>query len=347
MKTYRILSAITMFVLCAVVVSTGWAKSIYVAPGGAGDGSSWASPAGSIYGVLTDANLAAPGDEIRVKGGTYTGEPNWDMSTAVKGTVAQPITIVSYAVDGSAPEAGAAKIEDNKWKYWPGSKDFNQIFDGLDFKYTGTGDYFQVRGGDVTMKNCIFHGASPYVPVFNFDDCMLGNWTFIGCLFYDNNTQGGWDGQVIYVRYPPLTAPETYSFIVDKCTFVVPDASYISNAILRFKKDARYPGIINVSVTNSIFANSAQHAISDEGTTTTWAVEDYNCFFNIANGEIESGKALGPHDTTVDPQFVNAAAFNFLLMQSSPLIGAGLGNANIGWDQVTQVPVELSSFDTE
>jgi serralysin len=81
----------------------------------------------------------------------------------------------------------------------------------------------------------------------------------------------------------------------------------------------------NNVVENNVFAFNPQNAVYGNGGALEGApsnnTTDYNCYYG---GTYSPELQLGPHCRFVDPQFVNAAAGNFRLAATSPLLQAGL-----------------------
>ena len=82
--------SLTLAAAIAAFSASGTAKEIYVSPTGTGTGSSTA-PFGSIQSAV---DVAAPGDMIYLRAGTY--KPSTNIQITKSGTRTQPITLRSY-----------------------------------------------------------------------------------------------------------------------------------------------------------------------------------------------------------------------------------------------------------
>lgn len=121
-------------------------------------------------------------------------------------------------------------------------------------------------------------------------------------------------------------------------------------------------GYDTITIQNSIIT-AASLGINTGGNNMT-VVEDYN-LINMAGGYMTGTHDLDGRTTAIDPLFVDAAAGNYQLQSTSPLLGKGVASAlnvdfngdprpqpagtlpDIGPFESAYVPVELSSFSAE
>lgn len=116
---------------------------------------------------------------------------------------------------------------------------------------------------------------------------------------------------------------------VDQVTFVNNTLAFIEPAAIRIEEEG---------VTNSLFANNLFYRCGKPSIKGTFdAQHSHNGWFQTSAGEVSGGNDISGSD----PQFVNAAAFDFRLSEGSPAVDAGM---NVGLPFRGAAP-EIGAFE--
>ena len=161
-----------------------------------------------------------------------------------------------------------------------------------------TGTIFKAYGGthadSIIFRNCIFENSAAIVmnglsteESPSWDKMVISNCTFINIP----------DEAVTVVHQPELN--KEYPIDIDHCTFYN-TGSADKNIIVA-------DSMINVSVTNSIFAQSpSESAFEVFGDDSGQSVADYNNYFNCDSAHVLGTGIVGSNNWTLDPQFADA-----------------------------------------
>jgi hypothetical protein len=228
MKTTSLGLRIFVLILTVFLPEAALGEDLFVATGGAGNGSSWDNPLGSIQGAL---NVSAVGDSIHVKQGTYHEKivmAEWvnlyggyssvlngidisgrDPATYVTAISARglstPVHVVTGAndatIDGFALTGGADDMGGGMFNYLSSPTVANCVFSGN--RAGGGGGMYNEQCSPV-ITNCTFSGNEGTGwggGIYNF----YASPTITNCTFSRNTTDGHGGGVFNWHSSPTVT----------------------------------------------------------------------------------------------------------------------------------------------
>ena len=138
-----------LLILFVLAITAGAQPVVYVSPDGAGDGTSWATAAGSIQDAI---QAASEGTEIWIKGGTYyvPGDSTFILKDGVSlyggfaGTETSPIQRTDYRRGGANETILSGDIDKNGVT---DEDNANRVMYGLDITEATTLDGLTITGG--------------------------------------------------------------------------------------------------------------------------------------------------------------------------------------------------------
>jgi hypothetical protein len=292
----------------------------YVKAGGTGSGSSWASPSGNLQAMI---NASVWGCQVWVAAGTYQ-QPSGQSFSMKPGV----------GVFGGFPATGTPAIENRNSAtnitilQGNNASVINNNNNGVTngdvlngFTITGGA---AVNGGGISnvlaypsIENCIIRNNSASNwggGLYNegFAGSSAGNITqYKNCLIYANTASGGgaaFDYNGSKTVYTNCTITKNHS---------TQNGGGIHNYLASFTKFEN-----TIVWGNTAAQTGKQFYILSDGNSTITA--NYS-IYSAGGGDIV-GTILGGNNKTLDPQFINPGAGNFVVPKTSPAVDAGNSN---------------------